>query len=307
MPPWGALAPGLFANLLAGLKIFADTLTNYVGVALAGIVFGFVLEWLRPLEPGQPRAAVRFNLVYMVLASGCLALLRPLTYTASLAVVHYFGGGWIHFPATPLGFAAAVASLLVLTDLLEYLFHRVQHALPWMWAMHELHHSEETYNVTLSYRHYWFEFVLKALLVYPIAGILLNVPTLVSGTVALLFFINHQVAHLNVPLSFGRFAGWLSSPHYHRLHHSREPRHYDKNFCDIFPFWDRLFGTQYMPTAGEYAVIGLLPSRKPATLRAALLWPFVRHARPHARSTAAASAATGLPAQASGVTPTGDR
>jgi sterol desaturase/sphingolipid hydroxylase (fatty acid hydroxylase superfamily) len=182
----------------------------------------------------------------------------------------------IRFGSTGLGFAAAVVTLWLVTDLFEYLFHRIQHAVPWMWAMHELHHSEETYNVTLTYRHYWFEFVLKGLFVYPIVGILLKVPPSAAGLVALMFLVNHVVAHMNVPLSLGPLWAWISTPQFHRLHHSRDPRHYDKNFCDMLPLWDVLFGTALKPEPGEFCEIGLMPSHKPATLWQALSWPFAR-------------------------------
>jgi sterol desaturase/sphingolipid hydroxylase (fatty acid hydroxylase superfamily) len=35
------------------------------------------------------------------------------------------------------------------------------------------------------------------------------------------------------------------SPIDHRIHHSRDREHWDKNFGHITPLWDRLFGTCY--------------------------------------------------------------
>lgn len=41
--------------------------------------------------------------------------------------------------------------------------------------------------------------------------------------------------------------GWLEniflSPSQHHLHHSKEPRHWDKNFGLLLSVWDKLFGT----------------------------------------------------------------
>lgn len=44
--------------------------------------------------------------------------------------------------------------------------------------------------------------------------------------------------------------GWVGkyiflSPVDHRIHHSCEKEHWDKNFGHITPLWDRLFGTWY--------------------------------------------------------------
>ena len=41
------------------------------------------------------------------------------------------------------------------------------------------------------------------------------------------------------------------SPDVHRVHHSDRPEHYDSNFGDLFPWWDRLFGTYVASPAGR--------------------------------------------------------
>lgn len=61
-----------------------------------------------------------------------------------------------------------------------------------------------------------------------------------------------SLAHANARVSFGRvFEHLLVSPRYHRLHHaiaapgapkgSGTPVH--SNFAQLFPVWDRIFGT----------------------------------------------------------------
>lgn len=39
----------------------------------------------------------------------------------------------------------------------------------------------------------------------------------------------------------------FATPQYHHWHHCIESEHYGKNFATIFPFIDRMFGTQYLP------------------------------------------------------------
>ena len=46
--------------------------------------------------------------------------------------------------------------------------------------------------------------------------------------------------------------------HWHQLHHSTDPRHYDKNFGLLFSFWDRLFGTLCVPRPDEDFKFGLI-------------------------------------------------
>jgi len=58
-------------------------------------------------------------------------------------------------------------------------------------------------------------------------------------------------------MSFGLLWWMLSSPQYHRIHHSLEPQHINKNFAVWFPVWDILVGTAYRPRRGEYPATGL--------------------------------------------------
>src|SRR5690606_24355142 len=54
---------------------------------------------------------------------------------------------------------------------------------------------------------------------------------------------------------------WLShifiSPAQHQIHHSTEVRHFDKNLGLIFAFWDKLFGTLYVPKGYEKFSFGI--------------------------------------------------
>jgi len=63
--------------------------------------------------------------------------------------------------------------------------------------------------------------------------------------------------HLPYKLSFGRLNGVLNCPHYHQLHHSTNPAHFDKNFGHNLIIWDRLFGTVAIPKPDEDFVYGL--------------------------------------------------
>jgi len=51
--------------------------------------------------------------------------------------------------------------------------------------------------------------------------------------------------HSNVRADFGLLQWILVTPQSHRIHHSIEERHYDRNYGTYFCIWDRLFGTHY--------------------------------------------------------------
>jgi hypothetical protein len=55
--------------------------------------------------------------------------------------------------------------------------------------------------------------------------------------------IHNRFIHANLKLNLG-WLGWLiTSPQFHRVHHSADPVHADKNFGVYFSIYDYLFGT----------------------------------------------------------------
>ncbi len=65
------------------------------------------------------------------------------------------------------------------------------------------------------------------------------------------------LGHMNVRLQVGKASLFFCSPQVHRIHHSRLPHHFDKNFAFVFPMWDVLFGTYYAPAKDEFPPTGV--------------------------------------------------
>ncbi len=61
-----------------------------------------------------------------------------------------------------LPFWLAVPIYVVVQDLGEYLFHRAQHAIPLLWTMHSLHHSDPDMSALTSTRHFWGDRLIKS-------------------------------------------------------------------------------------------------------------------------------------------------
>jgi sterol desaturase/sphingolipid hydroxylase (fatty acid hydroxylase superfamily) len=66
----------------------------------------------------------------------------------------------------------------------------------------------------------------------------------------------------------------LVSPRFHRLHHSAEPDHRERNFGMTYSFWDRLFGTADA-RADEPRAYGLPDVPLPHSFLRQLAFPFV--------------------------------
>ncbi|MCC6140662.1 MAG: sterol desaturase family protein [Nitrospira sp.] len=68
-----------------------------------------------------------------------------------------------------------------------------------------------------------------------------------------------HLRHLHIWLSYGRvFNRLFISPAHHQIHHSVDPRHWNKNFGSKLSIWDGLFGTHYQPRQPEVLRVGLL-------------------------------------------------
>jgi hypothetical protein len=89
-------------------------------------------------------------------------------------------------------------------------------------------------------------------------------PTLGLLTVAFRYwqFYIHSTARPHL----GALRRLLVDNRYHRIHHSLDPSHHDKNFGAMTPLWDWLFGTIHMPAKDEWPAVGLVEVGEPKDL-----------------------------------------
>lgn len=240
--------------------------TAYALVGIAGLT---VLEFWIPAEPGQGLRGRGRNLVY-------LALYKVLGL-ASVAAWYAFGPV-LEFPSRhPEGFERVllVVANLACIDFLYYWYHRAQHRFSFLWAIHELHHADAELNATSSYRTYWLE--------APVQTVFVMTPTLLlfggagpghalAVLAASLFFL--IVAHANLRIPLGALGIGLVGPQVHRIHHSRLPAHRDRNFAQVFPVFDWLFGTYHAPARDEFPPTGAEDLASDASIGRALWRPF---------------------------------
>src|SRR6185437_2782406 len=113
-------------------------------------------------EARQRAGDAWLNLGYAVLTSWLGYALAPLFAVTAAAMTAACGGGFIALPGQGWALFGAAAIYVIFVDFLEYAFHRSQHAWPWLWAMHSLHHSDPSLNVTTSARNFWVEPLIKA-------------------------------------------------------------------------------------------------------------------------------------------------
>lgn len=170
--------------------------------------------------------------------------------------------------SSKLPFVAGFAVYLIVMDLGEYLFHRAQHAIPALWTLHSLHHSDEAMNATSTERHFWADPLLKAITIWPVA-VLIVAPTPAILLGYLLVSLWNYLVHSSLPFSFGRFSWLLNSSAYHRRHHSSLPEHFNSNYAALFPVWDVLFGAYHRPSGFPRTGLEIAPRN----IVDAAIWP----------------------------------
>lgn len=134
--------------------------------------------------------------------------------------------------------------VLVMSDLIIYWGHRLQHKVGFLWRFHKVHHSAQTMDWLAAHR----EHPLDTL--YTVG--LINLPAFVIGfdleSISMIVAFRGIWAiyiHSNVRLPIGPLKKLIGSPELHHWHHDIER---DRgNYANISPLMDILFGTYVCP------------------------------------------------------------
>jgi sterol desaturase/sphingolipid hydroxylase (fatty acid hydroxylase superfamily) len=173
-------------------------------------------------------------------------------------------------PAGPMTIVIFTLTMLVAYDISYYLYHVAQHRFPFLWELHKVHHSAEVMVGITKDRVHPLDELMNRAWDGVIPGICFGIWTLVSLNLVevTIFGVNVYVMrnilmmdfvrHTHFKISFGPLNNVILCPHWHQLHHSVDPKHYDKNFGLLFSFWDRFFGTLYVPKPNEDFKFGLM-------------------------------------------------
>lgn len=239
-----------------------------------------VLESLIPAQREQPLRKVAFNIAYMAFFFFFANLLSPVLDPFTGPIIKALRVGIpIAFPDGLPGQLLQVLAFYFVFDFFYYWLHRAQHAIPLLWAQHKLHHSDEALNVTTANRHHWLEVPLHGLAIWLPLGILFQQKPVTIAWLWTLFLLWGYFIHMNVRLPLGPLTPVIAGPQLHRIHHSLEPQHHDRNFAASFPLFDILFGTYCPPRKDEFPATGLADGENLDGLARANLAPFATWAR----------------------------
>lgn len=135
---------------------------------------------------------------------------------------------------------------LVLFDLWQYGWHRMNHRLPVLWRFHAVHHSDAGMDATTALRFHTVEILLSTLLrmlVLPLIG--MSVAQLLLYELCLMPVILFHHSNVRIPDKLDRVLRVLIvTPGIHRVHHSDIKTETDSNYASLFAGWDLLFGSR---------------------------------------------------------------
>ena len=138
----------------------------------------------------------------------------------------------------------------------HYVFHRI----PALWEFHKVHHSAEVMTTLTEMRQHPIEIIVFMNVQALCTGMVFGLMTylfghvghwaLLDGNIVLGIFIltwgHLRHSHIWMPVQ-GLMGKLFQSPAHHQVHHSTDPRHFDKNLGFALAVWDWAFGTLHIP------------------------------------------------------------
>ena len=220
------------------------------------------------------------NLAIVLLNPVLVRLTLPILPAAMASLAQGRSWGLLNNFSLPY-WLAVIISVLAL-DFVVYLQHVMFHAVPLLWRVHSMHHTDMDLDVTSGLRFHPIEIIMSigiklaaVAVIGPPALAVLIFEVLLNGT----SMFNH--GNIYIPLGIDRILRLLVvTPDMHRVHHSIIRSESNKNFGFNMPWWDRLFGTYSdQPEAGHKGMtIGLarFQDAKYLALHRMLAHPFTR-------------------------------
>ncbi|KAF1049272.1 sterol desaturase family protein [Xylophilus sp.] len=267
---WSRAIDGLASHVVVpvvGALHIADAAGDPRGIAQAALIAALQLFLIagvmRPLESlwpaerwGDRRCTVVDRNFTLLMLTGLFPLFSFLVLTP---FAHLLGGGstadgpgglraWVPwFDGHPY---LLFAVYYVVYDGVYYWMHRAQHAIPWWWAMHSMHHSQRQMSCWTNDRSNYLDGMLQSLVLATV-GLAMGVEPAEFALLGLLSELVQNFSHANVSLRLGALgrAGerLLVGPRFHRNHHMLRdpdrPERHNCNFGQVLPWWDQLFGT----------------------------------------------------------------
>ncbi len=175
------------------------------------------------------------------LSSGITDTLRSLTGLAIIIISYDWMVGYIALVEIKSSVLIYILTFIGL-DFAGYWSHRFNHTINLFWNRHIIHHSSEEFNLACALRQSISAIISIYFFLYiPLA--LLGIPANVVALVAPIHLFAQFWYHTQLVNKMGFLEHIIVTPSHHRVHHAINDEYLDKNYAQIFIFWDKWFGT----------------------------------------------------------------
>ena len=248
-----------------------DPLALYQGAMIGSLVLACLWETLFPARQPSASAAWRWlnNLVLAGLNYAVLLMVAPVLYaTLAQALGWQQQGLLLRWGVHPV---MAFIVLFLAMEAMNYLMHRLYHAVPLLWRLHAVHHSDTELDFSTAHRHHTGEALLSAVASLPVLLLLgPDIRLLLAYQVLAVLVVALSHANIRLGARANRLLRWVMvTPEFHRVHHSSDVRYTDSHYGAVTPLFDLLLGTAHAPdkVPAQDAQLGLEYFREPRYMR----------------------------------------
>lgn len=222
---------------------------------------------------------VRTNDMIASLSSGITNVTKDVLGLSVIVISYPWLLGKIALIHVPSGWLTYLTAFVAL-DFAGYWVHRIAHEYNLFWNNHIIHHSSEEFNLACALRQS-ISSIVKIFAVFLIPAAALGVPANVIAVVAPLHLFAQFWYHTRHIDKMGFLEHIIVTPSHHRVHHAINPEYLDKNYSQIFIFWDKLFGTfqEELPNVPPvYGVTRPVRTWNPIKINFVHLWLLIKDA-----------------------------
>jgi sterol desaturase/sphingolipid hydroxylase (fatty acid hydroxylase superfamily) len=199
----------------------------------------------------------------------------------TIYTLEYFSSYQFGLNNANLPFHIQTGAILIALDFWMYVWHRLNHQIPFLWHFHKAHHSDSEMCMTTAFRFHPIELLISEIIRLPIL-ILLGVTGFELVLYNLLMMPVIQFHHSNIRLCEGAdkiTRLFFPSPLMHHVHHSKIKTQTDSNYGVVLSIWDRLFGSFHLVARHEMIELGLEKESEPTNLKAFFMTIFPKRSR----------------------------
>jgi sterol desaturase/sphingolipid hydroxylase (fatty acid hydroxylase superfamily) len=233
----------------------------WIAAAATGAAFFLLLvgETRRPLRKQRESRLRRVarNLTAGGISLAAVTLLQTPFLVPAAAWVSRHHAGLVNAIALPR--TAAIALAVVLLDYTLWIWHRVNHVVPFFWRFHLVHHVDRDMDASTAFRFHFGEQALsvgfRVLQIVVVGADPLSL-WIWQGLLSVSIVFHHS--NYRLPIGLERvLCRIIVTPRMHGIHHSNYRNEANGNWSSILSAWDYLHGTVLLGVPQDSVEVGV--------------------------------------------------